>query len=68
VSKALGLSNETVSEGINRLEKREIVRLSKKTENANDMANNTVYTLYIELMTANAIIRAAYEIANAERI
>jgi hypothetical protein len=33
-------------------------------ENANDI----LFTLYVESMTANAIIRAAFEIANTERI
>jgi hypothetical protein len=53
-----------VSEGISQLEQREVVRHAKKNENEKD----TVYTLYVESMTANVLIRAAFEIANAERI
>jgi predicted transcriptional regulator len=64
VAKDLELSKEIVSEAIDRLEKREIVRQDKKLENANDF----LFTLYVESMTANIIIRAAFEIANAERI
>ena len=64
VGKDLELPNEIVSEGIHQLEKREIVRQDRKMENTNDI----VYTLYVESMTTNAIIRAAFEMANAERI
>jgi hypothetical protein len=63
VGKALKLSNEVVSESIEQLEKIEIVRQDEKVENANDV----VYTLYVESMTANVLIRAAFEIANVER-
>jgi hypothetical protein len=62
--KALKLSNEIVSEAIDQLEKRDIVRQDKRIENA----NNIIYTLYVESMTANVLIRAAFEISNAERI
>lgn len=65
VAKDLGLSKKIVSEAINQLEIREIVRQEKRIENT---ANDITYTLYVESMTANAIIRAAFEIANAERI
>jgi len=68
VGKTLELSNETVSEGINQLEKREIVRQARNIENSNSNANNIAYMLYVESMTSNAIIRAAFEIANAEGI
>lgn len=64
VCKALGLSDIMVSESIELFEKREIVRPDKRLENA----NATAYTLYVESMTANVLIRAAFEIANAERI
>ncbi|WP_415311999.1 hypothetical protein [Candidatus Nitrosocosmicus sp. FF01] len=65
VAKDLVLSKEIVSEAIDRLEKREIVRPDKRIENA---ADETTYTLFVESMTTNAIIRAAFEIANAERV
>jgi hypothetical protein len=64
IVKDLELSKEIVSETINQLEIREIVRQDKKLENANDI----FFTLYVESMTANAIIRSAFEIANAEKI
>ncbi|MGD9672069.1 MAG: hypothetical protein AB7U98_01165 [Candidatus Nitrosocosmicus sp.] len=64
VAEDLGISKKIVSEAINQLEIREIVRQDKKMENANDI----LFTLYVESMTDNAIIRAAFEIANAERI
>jgi hypothetical protein len=64
VARDLELSKEIVSEAINRLEKREIVRQDKRAEKA----DNAVYILYVESMTANVIIRAAFEIANAERM
>ena len=63
VAKDLGLSKKIVSAAISQLEKREIVRLDKRVKNANE----TAYTLYVESMTANVIIRASIEIANAER-
>jgi hypothetical protein len=53
-----------VLEAINQLEIRGIVRQDKKIENANDI----LFTLYIESMTANVLIRAAFELANAEKI
>jgi hypothetical protein len=65
IVKDLELSTEIVSEAIDQLEKREIVRQEKRIENT---ANETMYTLFVESMTANVIIRAAFEIANAERI
>jgi hypothetical protein len=68
VAKDLELSNETVSVAINQLEKRNIVRPDKRTKNSSDSPNDIAYTLYVESMTANVIIRAAFEIANAERI
>lgn len=63
VAKDLELSKEIVLEAIDQLETREIVRQDKRMENANDI----LFTLYVESMTANAIIRAAFEIVNAER-
>jgi hypothetical protein len=48
VAKVRGLSSEKVSEGINQLEKREIVRQDKSLENANNTGNNIAYTLYVE--------------------
>lgn len=68
VAKDSELSKEIVSEAIDRLEKREIVRQDKRLENINNNVNETAYTLYVESMTANVLIRAAFEIANAERI
>jgi hypothetical protein len=68
LGKDLGLSNEIVSEGINQLEKRDIVRRDKRVEHANNTFNDILYILYVESMTANAIIRAGIEIANAESI
>lgn len=65
VAKDLGLSKEIVLEAIDQLEKREIVRQEKRIENT---ANETAYTLFVESMTANVIIRAAIEINNAERM
>lgn len=65
IAKALELSKEIVSEAIDQLEKREIVRHNERIDNN---ANETAYTLFVESMTANAIIRAAIEIDNAERI
>jgi predicted ArsR family transcriptional regulator len=65
VGKALELSNAIVSEAIDQLEKREIVRQDKRGENT---ANETTYTLFVESMTANTIIRAAFEMAKTERI
>jgi hypothetical protein len=64
VTKALVLSNEIVTAAIERLEKREIVRRDESV----GIANDAVYTLFVESMTTNVIIRAAFEIANAERI
>ena len=64
IAKDLELPNEILSEGIHQLEKREILRQDRKMENTNDI----VYTLYVESMTANVIIRVAFELANAERI
>jgi hypothetical protein len=68
ISKNLELSNETASVAIDQLEKREIVRQDNGIENSNTTANHKAYSLYVESMTANAIIRAGFEIANAERI
>jgi hypothetical protein len=68
VAKDLDLSKEIVSEALDQLEKREIVRQDKRIENLNDYANETAYAFFGESMTANVIIRAAFEIANAERI
>lgn len=68
VAKDLELPNEIVSEAIDQLEKREIVRQYKRIENRNTTANDKAYTLYVESMTSNVLIRAAFEIANAERI
>jgi hypothetical protein len=65
VAKDLELSNEIVSEAIDRLEKTDIIRQDKRIENN---ANETVYTLFVESMPAHVIIRTAFEIANAERI
>lgn len=67
VANDLGLPKEIVSEAIEQLEKREIIRQDKRIENSNNTANEIAYTLFVESMTANAIIRAAIEIANTER-
>ncbi len=67
VGKALELSHEIVLEGISELEKRDNVRQDKRVENADNAAKDILFTLYVESMTANAIIRAAFEIANTER-
>lgn len=64
VAKDLELPNEVVLEAIEQFEKRDIVRQDVSMENTNDI----VYTLYVESMTANVIMRAVFEIANAERI
>lgn len=67
VAKDLELSKEIVKEAIDRLEKREIVRQNKRTENPSIPASEIAYILFVESMIANVIIRAAFEIANVER-
>lgn len=68
VSRDLELSKEIMSESINQLEKRDIVRRDKRRVDTNGVANDLSYTLYVESMTANVVIRAAIEITNAERM
>jgi hypothetical protein len=64
VGKDLELSKAVVLETIGNLEKRDSVRQDKRLENA----INTVYTLYVESMTTNLLIKAAFEISQTERI
>lgn len=67
IAKDLDFSKEIVSEAIDQFEKREIVRQDKRVENTDNLSSDIAYTLYVESMTSNIIIRAAFEMANAER-